>query len=495
MRTQILIRLLLGPISLIAGSGCMIDVRVTDLAANNQNSISEDSPAVSNPSEPTSPISVPATHLKLTGYSSNVSDVSLRVFNENSGPWALSGSCSSSNGAVLISGDINASFSVNCENDAFSTSINYASVSPFFNSSQGTARKIIVTQGAETDEVNLYKTSSAHTIKFIRSMSDFVDLSSYPDGIFIIANDIDASNGGANPLNNFSFSNVVFNEFIGELQGDNHILSNFNRISGGYYSCLIAVVGRGAVFKNIRMINFQLSTETWGTTTYIAPLFCSDNSSVGTGTILFENIYLQGEIASTDGDTFVAGLGASMTVPVIANNIDADINFSGNALIVGGLFATSSQAVISKAKVMGNFSVTTKPNNPVGGLIGSAGYSSKVTQVNNSYFVGTINNGEIIGGLIGKIVSNGQLIENSYVLSDIAVANGKVGGPVIGSTGSYTYNISNVYYSTDRTCTLCTNFLGSGKNDIQLKSQSTFTGWDFINIWSILEGVSFPAHR
>lgn len=479
---------------LILESGCMMNIKVTDLSVNDKNSLI-DSPVVANPSDITEPVATPLTQLKLTGQSSGTSDVGGRIFNENSGPWILTGTCNSVKGTVLISGDIDSSFSINCINDSFSVALNYASISPFFNSAQGTARKIAITQGTEFDEVNLYKTASGQTVKLIRAMSDFIELSNFPDGVFIVANDIDASDAGTIPTNNFAPGNIIFSEFVGELQGDNRTLSNFNRTSGVWDSCLVVWVGRGAIFKNIRMTNIQLSTGIYVAQSSIAPLFCRGNSSIGTGNVLLDNIYIQGEFASIDVDTVVGGLGAVADIPLIASNIKVDINIFGSAAIVGGLFGITSQAIISKGHVMAAFNITTKPNNPVGGIVGSSGNSSKVTQISNSYFSGTINQGEIIGGLIGKIMSNGQSIENSYALVNISVPNGKVGGPVFGSVGSYAYNLSNVYYSSERTCTLCTNFLGLGKTDLQMKSQSTYLSWDFTNIWDIKEGVSSPTHR
>ena len=38
---------------------------------------------------------------------------------------------------------------------------------------------------------------------------------------------------------------------------------------------------------------------------------------------------------------------------------------------------------------------------------------------------------------------------------------------------------------------------GTGRTTAQMKTQSTFSsaGWDFINIWSILEGLDYPRLR
>jgi len=35
----------------------------------------------------------------------------------------------------------------------------------------------------------------------------------------------------------------------------------------------------------------------------------------------------------------------------------------------------------------------------------------------------------------------------------------------------------------------------SGKTTSEMKTESTFAGWDFINIWNINEGINYPYLR
>lgn len=474
----------------------MFNASISDL----QRVSSEVSNPASSPS-PSNPETTPSvnTTLKLIGNSSSQADASLRVFDETKPTWMLTGNCESDNGMVQISGDIDTPFSVSCLNDSFSIGINYSIVSPYFISSAAASRKIKVSQGINSDEVVLYKTVSGNPARFIRTIADFGGLYTYKSGVFIITNDIDASNGGVNLVNNFSPVDYFSAEsFTGILEGDNHTLSNFDSTSDYWNSCLIVLVAKGAVFKNLKMTNIKLSTPVYGAaSTKIGPLFCSSYPYAGTGEILIENVSIQGQIISNDADTIVGGLAADLSAPATVKNVQVDMTFSGQAMIVGGLFAGSASASISRAYVNAVMNINTAAGFPAGGLVGILGSSSMGTtsQIRDSYFTGSIGASQIIGGLVGMLDGGGQTIQNSYANASITVPSGKVGGPIIGSTAGFTYTLSSTYYPASAVCTLCTNSLGSAKPTAELKMPDVYLGWDFVNTWKIVNGVSFPTLR
>jgi hypothetical protein len=66
----------------------------------------------------------------------------------------------------------------------------------------------------------------------------------------------------------------------------------------------------------------------------------------------------------------------------------------------------------------------------------------------------------------------------------------------VGGLVGYTYSgpISNSYWDTE-TSGQSSSSGGIGKTTTQMKQQATFVGWDFINIWNIIEDVTYPYHR
>lgn len=469
--------------------GCMLNASISNLQ-----SVTNESTAPSVSPSPPSPEPTPSvtTTLKLTGNSSAQADASLRVFDETQSTWMLTGSCESDNGMVHISGDIDTPFSVSCLNDSFSTGINYSVTSPYFISGSSVSRKIKISQGSSSDEVLLYKTSSSKPVNYLRNMTD-IDNISDPAGIYILANDIDASNGGVNLVNNFFPISTAPDFFHGVIEGDNHSIINLNRTTGFWSSCLFDVVATGAVFKNIKLTNVNLSTDIYGAaSTNIGTLFCNGFTSVDPE-ILIENVYIQGQMASLDPDTRMGGVYAASFGYVRMVNVVTEVNFTGTAKNVGGITAGFYSGIMTNTYSNSQIHVTTTASNGSGGLVGQLGSGSTTASIINSYFIGTIDSSSIIGGLVGYLGANGQSIRKSYSLANITVPATKVGGPILGSAGSYTYTFEENYYSSTQSCTLCTNSLGTAKTDAELKMPVTYSGWDFVNIWKIVEGVSYPG--
>jgi hypothetical protein len=448
-------------------------------------------------SEPDSSTTTPVI-LKLSGNSSSAVDIASRIFDENSGGWLLEGSCESDNGLVLISGDIDTTTSVECINDHFVKTINYSATTPYFNAKVGLSRKIIVSQSTTSEEVILYKSSSTNPPPvIIRTVSDFNLIYANPSGNYILANDIDASNGGVNLVNNFSpidFSGL--DAFVGTFEGDNHTISNLNKTTGTWDACLIAWVGGGAVFRNFKLTNVSFSTGVYGAaSTNIAAVACRVVSSFGTSEVLFENIYVQGQIVSNDVDTIVGGVVAQSSIATKIKDIKTDLTISGTGAMAGGIIGGGSQTEVVNTFSKATINMTTKPSFGSGGIFGRMGTGADISKIRNSYFLGNISGAENVGGFVGVIGANSQYIENSYAISNIIVSATKKGGPIIGFENTYTYSIISTYFLDTSSCTLCTNSYGAAKTSTQLKSQATYLSWDFIKTWRISEGLEYPTLR
>jgi len=178
---------------------------------------------------------------------------------------------------------------------------------------------------------------------------------------------------------------------------------------------------------------------------------------------------------------------------------------------VGGLVGTNTTSdTISSSYVIGNVT----GNKYVGGLVGGNGGA-----ISNSYATGnvTVGMGGNVGGLVG---SNNGTISNSYATGSATiicmrncsnrtgglVGENNSGGTIINSyavgraTGPYQTNqdflwlvgsnsgiISSSYYDNEKeyVCEDTCTDRGIGKKTAEMKMQSTYEGWDFVNIWEI----------
>jgi hypothetical protein len=151
---------------------------------------------------------------------------------------------------------------------------------------------------------------------------------------------------------------------------------------------------------------------------------------------------------------------------------------------VGGL-AGYSQGGISDCYSTG----TVSGYEYVGGLVG-VNYGS----ISDCYSTGTVNGSNYVGGLVGY---------NMYYSISNCYSTGAVSGAsAVGGLLGYNYygSVSSSFWDTE-TCFPATVGVGSGtstgvtgKTTAEMKTLSTFTdaGWDFMNTWLILEGITYP---
>ncbi len=128
-----------------------------------------------------------------------------------------------------------------------------------------------------------------------------------------------------------------------------------------------------------------------------------------------------------------------------------------------------------------------------GGLVGSNGYKGTIT---NSYATGTVSGGWYVGGLVGRNSHYGA-VTNSYATGSV---NGDIyAGGLVG--GNYYYGtVTNCYYNNHAGNPSVGIGSGSGdctaiENDESYffySSNPPMDVWDFVNVWGIDEGVSYP---
>lgn len=195
------------------------------------------------------------------------------------------------------------------------------------------------------------------------------------------------------------------------------------------------------------------------------------------------------------------------------NMVNIELNAIGNNC--GGLFGYighSSGSWTNKlnfyiTQSYANANILTKGDN-AGGLIGATimrhtGNQNRGATIflnlQNTFFMGSVQGKDNIGGLIGSsqgtginaAYSFGSRIYNSYVNGNIKGENNL--GAIFGY--KYGHASTNLSYWVPETTGLNSCDDGIMKNLANMYNQNEFTNWDFNNIWNIDEGVTMPYLR
>jgi len=171
----------------------------------------------------------------------------------------------------------------------------------------------------------------------------------------------------------------------------------------------------------------------------------------------------------------------------------------------GSLVGRTKEGQIANCYSTGNVN----SDSHVGGLVGR----NEGGTITNSYSTCSVNGDLHVGGLVGRNEGNGATIANSYSIGNV---NGDlhVGGLVGWNTGtiadSYSIGrvrgneyvgglvgkiegglITNSYWDII-TSGQSSSAGGDGKTTTKMKQQATFENWDFVNIWALVDFVSYP---
>jgi hypothetical protein len=212
------------------------------------------------------------------------------------------------------------------------------------------------------------------------------------------------------------------------------------------------------------------------------------------------NCYAAGDVI---GEYDVGGLAGRHSYRTITN-CSASGDVSGTGWSVGGLVGQSSRGTISNSYAIGSVS----GENVVGGLVGSG------ENITNCYSTGRVSGDENIGGLVGvgnniaNCYSTGSVFGyevvggfagyNSGTITNCYSTGGVSGyydvGGLVGENGYYGIVLASFW--DVNTSGQTTSDGGTGLPTNEMQKQITFTdaGWDFVNVWWILEGVGYPRH-
>jgi filamentous hemagglutinin family protein len=190
-------------------------------------------------------------------------------------------------------------------------------------------------------------------------------------------------------------------------------------------------------------------------------------NSLGTSTIT--NSY---NTAAVNGGAYVGGL-----VGWHASD--------GGTVMISGSYSTGS---------------VTGTSNAVGGLVGyQYGYVGEgiggTAKITDSYSTGAVNSptGSEVGGLVGKQEASGAgssaTITNAYS-TGLVTGTTNVGG-LIGNTVGSSSTVINSYWD-NVTSGRATSAGGTGLTTAQMKTEDSFSGWDFATTWGITPGITYP---
>lgn len=318
--------------------------------------------------------------------------------------------------------------------------------------------------------------------------------------------------------------------FTGVFDGNGHTISNLTIEGKGYLGLFgkledsgANISGVGANISNLTLDKVDIN----GTENYVGGL-------VGYNDVLgsISNCCSKGMII---GNEDVGGLVGYNYIGFISNcyshcTVNGDNRIGGlvgNNNYGGGISDCSSRGIVIGDEDVGGlvgYSFTSRIFNSyssckvtgsenVGGLIGYNGFT---TIISNNYIIGTVTGDQNVGGLAGYNYVG--TISNSYS-SSIVIGNEDVGG-LVGETqfGTITtsYSTGNVSGNKDtgglvgykgyfsevtmsfwdiETSGLTSSDGGIGKTTIEMKQQSNFINWDFVNVWDIGEKQTYPYLR
>ncbi len=272
----------------------------------------------------------------------------------------------------------------------------------------------------------------------VKTIAQLQDINSHLDGNFVLVNNIDLSDSinweyptytGFTPIGGGGATECGDNlYFTGTFDGGG------NTISGLYidgYNCntaLFSYLGAAGIIKNLHLTGVNIS-----------------------------NI-----------DSTVAGIAGYSDGTI--ENVSVQGTFSGGA---GGAIVGVNYGTVSKASANATINVTEWG----GGIAGD-----NQGTISNSYAMGTIT-----ASPCGGIAANSYITINSYSTARILNCTNYYGGLM----GAMTGTVTSSYWDTE-TSQEATSAGGVGKTTAQMQQQSTYSGWDFTNIWNA-PSSSYPT--
>lgn len=243
-------------------------------------------------------------------------------------------------------------------------------------------------------------------------------------------------------------------------------------------------------------IDGYTDVSTWPYSQFIGGLVGNQN----TPSLTISNCNTSGDIT---GCLFTGGLIGYDTTYITITNCESSIKGSGTQWLGGFVGASEQKSNITYSHSEADLTCPIK----CGGFVGK----SKTGDIAYSYFDGIISGNQEAGGIVGEGYSVN--IQNCYADGDFTISSTGQAGGLIGEaisariTNSYSSSrfnkasyylrgLANIgdttssYYDNQITSYHSSGAPGVAYNTLTMKNQSTYTGWDFENIWSLSSEVN-----
>ena len=268
---------------------------------------------------------------------------------------------------------------------------------------------------------------------------------------------------------------TVGDNFTGTYDGNGYKVTGLSITStSATGNGLFGVVGPGGTVKNLGVAGSVAGSNFW------LGLLVGYNYG---GTI--ENCYSTGSV--TTSSNIAGGLIGSTSGPVSKCYSTATVSATGASSInIGGLvgLASTAAAIISESYSTGNVSNSaTSATVNTGGFIGLS-----PANISNCYATGNVTSsaGGRAGGFMGATGTFASAVWSNCYSTGLVTCATK--GGIVGYYNVGTFTNCFFDYNTAGTSNVCGSFLTSSPTGItaktiaEMKTQSTFTGWDFPSI-------------
>jgi hypothetical protein len=286
----------------------------------------------------------------------------------------------------------------------------------------------------------------------ITTVQQLQEMQNELDACYELGNDIDAAdtktwNGGQG----FLPVGTTLNPFTGTFDGQEHVITSLfiNRPTTNEVG-LFGYIGDGAVVCNVGLAEVDITAR------------INSGSLVGysTGSTVC-NSWSSGSVqGSHDYQMRLGGLiGVSAGVDTYVYQCfsSANVTATGGAHQVGGLAGYNGHgSIMSDCYATGNVSGYWK----VGGLVGDNTDSADGGYIARCYSTGRVTGGG--GGLVGYNWLSGRTYDS---------------------------------YWDKQTSGKSSSHGGAGRTTAEMMQQATFVNWDFVEVWGIIENLSYPFLR
>ncbi|MHA7965014.1 S-layer homology domain-containing protein [Paenibacillus sp. CAU 1782] len=248
-----------------------------------------------------------------------------------------------------------------------------------------------------------------------------------------------------------------YNAFEGNFDGNGYTIENLTMNgTDSDFTGLFGYVETGATVNNVILENIDVSSSRG----YVGGLVGASYGNITNSGVV------TGRVSGGDG-SYTGGL-IGYNLGTISDSFYKG-NVSGTAEVAGGLVGFNDGGTIRNSFAIGSISGLY-----TGGLVGS-----NSGPISYSYFHGNVDGKNVAAGLVG---ASSFRVDNSYATSTLT-GEGSLSG-LVGMGGG---SVSNSFYESETTGQTS---LGTALTTAEMKTQASYTAWDFDGIWTIDSAVN-----